>query len=761
LPNFERVKSTNAGKVLRDLAKKERDKIKADNLDIKNIILPSYRIDGTKSSFGPYGKYMVAYAERLFKEPEMLEKKLIFIENATGKAVYEIAETNNELSLFPYTWAGNSIFLLQADSFNIDVLNLKAEQFVQDLELDMEYKPNEKAIPLDKQLKYRKVSANKRFVIVPDLNSKANFYVQCTFSDSAKTLIKNLQFIDFSPNSRLMFFKNNANELIVVSTSELERFGGKTLDYNTLKAMPDTLKTPENYIFHEFLPGLTEKEELIEEDIEMPSDFYYDRVGNIREISSFDQTDQLFLNYKALELYHEKVGIQFHFTDYFGNFVQGVGNELFKKNWCNLIIESSDGKIKQIDDFEVIENSVGDTMKTAIAVVLDHSGSIGADRAKKMQDGTLQLIKALRKEDALAIVKFDHNVGIESELSNDKDFLTKQLTMNGIGRFGGTSSLLDAINSGISLVNNATDYPKKAVIVITDGFENSSYISKNELITRAIQSNVSLNVIHLGYEKNFDFLSGIAYHTEGQILTVFNRQDYKWIFTDLYKRLKNYYTIRFNTSLQGTYKVFAEVCLNKISTQKLAIEFEYKPVDLDNVSLYFDAKDAFLGESRKIDKTIASEAKYTFKPISDFSKIKILNPKGEIISLSGDTTTVISPLAEEFYSLNLPEIKFNKNEVNILDGTDEGIDEIANFMKKNRSVILEIASHTDDSGDSKRNLDLTERRAIVVKKKLIALGVDDFRIKINAFGSSKPLVPENSEENRNTNRRIEFKILNF
>jgi outer membrane protein OmpA-like peptidoglycan-associated protein len=178
--------------------------------------------------------------------------------------------------------------------------------------------------------------------------------------------------------------------------------------------------------------------------------------------------------------------------------------------------------------------------------------------------------------------------------------------------------------------------------------------------------------------------------------------------------------------------------------------------------LYFDSKDAFLQNTNEIAKEIAQDKKYSIKPLTNFDKIKILSPKGELISLPIDTSTVnLVPLVEEFNSLTFPDIKFNFNEASIVEGTADGLEELAAFLKKNRTVVIEIGGHTDDVGDAKRNRELTERRAINVKKKLLALGVIAERIQTVGYSDSRPVVDNSTEENRNLNRRIEFKLLSY
>ena len=67
-----------------------------------------------------------------------------------------------------------------------------------------------------------------------------------------------------------------------------------------------------------------------------------------------------------------------------------------------------------------------------------------------------------------------------------------------------------------------------------------------------------------------------------------------------------------------------------------------------------------------------------------------------------------------------------------------------------------IQGHSSGEGSDQYNYLLSEQRAEAVKTHLINLGIDSSRIKIQAFGSEKPLYEENSERNIILNRRIEI-----
>ncbi len=79
-------------------------------------------------------------------------------------------------------------------------------------------------------------------------------------------------------------------------------------------------------------------------------------------------------------------------------------------------------------------------------------------------------------------------------------------------------------------------------------------------------------------------------------------------------------------------------------------------------------------------------------------------------------------------------------------------------MKKNPNYTLEIEGHTDNTGDAAKNMDLSQRRANTIKKYLVTKGIDEKRLTAQGFGDTRPLVPNDSEENKAKNRRVEFKV---
>lgn len=85
--------------------------------------------------------------------------------------------------------------------------------------------------------------------------------------------------------------------------------------------------------------------------------------------------------------------------------------------------------------------------------------------------------------------------------------------------------------------------------------------------------------------------------------------------------------------------------------------------------------------------------------------------------------------------------------------------EVVKFMQLNGAVKVEIGGHTDNTGNESYNQQLSEKRAGAVAEFLISNKIAPSRIQIRGYGSKKPQKPNDSDENRQQNRRIEFKIL--
>jgi outer membrane protein OmpA-like peptidoglycan-associated protein len=103
----------------------------------------------------------------------------------------------------------------------------------------------------------------------------------------------------------------------------------------------------------------------------------------------------------------------------------------------------------------------------------------------------------------------------------------------------------------------------------------------------------------------------------------------------------------------------------------------------------------------------------------------------------------------------LKGITFETAKATILPESYPQLDIVAEFMTRKRSARLEIAGHTDNVGNPKANKALSQKRAIACRSYLISKGIDGGRITAVGHGDTRPVAPNDTEEGRQQNRRIE------
>ncbi len=108
------------------------------------------------------------------------------------------------------------------------------------------------------------------------------------------------------------------------------------------------------------------------------------------------------------------------------------------------------------------------------------------------------------------------------------------------------------------------------------------------------------------------------------------------------------------------------------------------------------------------------------------------------------------------------KIQFAYNDSTILEVSFSLLDEVADVIKKNPHVKkIEVAGHASSEGSDAHNLRLSKARAKSVMTYLVEKGgIPKDRLQSEGYGETKLLVnPEETEADREKNRRVEFNIL--
>ena len=107
----------------------------------------------------------------------------------------------------------------------------------------------------------------------------------------------------------------------------------------------------------------------------------------------------------------------------------------------------------------------------------------------------------------------------------------------------------------------------------------------------------------------------------------------------------------------------------------------------------------------------------------------------------------------------LKNIFFEFDKYDLQDKSKTELEKMVRFLTENPLIKIEIGGHTDNDGSPAYNLKLSQNRAQSVASYLLQYGIDIKRISQKGYGADRPIQPNDSEENKQANRRIEFKIL--
>lgn len=105
------------------------------------------------------------------------------------------------------------------------------------------------------------------------------------------------------------------------------------------------------------------------------------------------------------------------------------------------------------------------------------------------------------------------------------------------------------------------------------------------------------------------------------------------------------------------------------------------------------------------------------------------------------------------------KITFAPSSANIEASAAETVDKIAEIMRDCSDVRMEIAGYTDSQGREEMNLALSQNRAQAVLSALLSRRILTSNLSAVGYGEASPIADNGTEEGREANRRIEFRLL--
>jgi Ca-activated chloride channel family protein len=206
------------------------------------------------------------------------------------------------------------------------------------------------------------------------------------------------------------------------------------------------------------------------------------------------------------------------------------------------------------ENFQLFEGSAGQEIKTfssedapvSLGVIFDSSGSMSSkmDRAK---DAVVEFFKTANPQDEFFMITFSDEPEVVSDFTSSVDEIQGKLVFTVPRR---RTALLDAIYMGVTKMRQAK-YAKKALLIISDGGDNHSRYTENEIKALVKEADVMVYAIGI-YDRYFqtqeerlgpELLGQIAELSGGRAFTVENPNDLADVATKIGIELRNQYVL--------------------------------------------------------------------------------------------------------------------------------------------------------------------------------------------------------------------------
>ena len=206
------------------------------------------------------------------------------------------------------------------------------------------------------------------------------------------------------------------------------------------------------------------------------------------------------------------------------------------------------------DNFQLYEGNAQQQIRTfssedapvSIGVIFDSSGSMASkmDRAK---EAVMEFFKTANPQDEFFMITFSDEPEVVADFTSSVDEIQNKLLYVVPRR---RTSLLDAIYMGVTKMREAK-YPKKALLIISDGGDNHSRYTENEIKAMVKEADVMIYAIGI-YDRYASameerlgpqLLSDITELSGGRAFTIDNPNDLADVATKIGIELRNQYVL--------------------------------------------------------------------------------------------------------------------------------------------------------------------------------------------------------------------------
>lgn len=193
--------------------------------------------------------------------------------------------------------------------------------------------------------------------------------------------------------------------------------------------------------------------------------------------------------------------------------------------------------------------------------------------------------------------------------------------------------------------------------------------------------------------------------------------------------------------------------INANTRQPMSAKLLYGPTDIGHYLRFFKSRDGAF--EFRIPKGETYKLTGELKDFIAMQKV-IVTKKGKY-QPTQKVVIEMTPIKENI-EIKIDPIYFKRTESVILETSYPALDYLSTLLKENQKIHIRIEGHTENVGDPKDLMDLSEERAFAIKRYLMDKGIDSTRLATKGFGGTRPAKRTINKSEQQKNRRVEIRI---
>ena len=212
-------------------------------------------------------------------------------------------------------------------------------------------------------------------------------------------------------------------------------------------------------------------------------------------------------------------------------------------------------------------------------------------------------------------------------------------------------------------------------------------------------------------------------------------------------------------TVQATFKASSESTLLMDKEPDVTLHALFKPVDASTINVLVPESGLFEGVPVVRDGKLSEDAKKALDRANDTESSP--DPVAlETFTASVDGASDTRVTGKSVTITLASDVLFDSDSADLSAQADTTLKKAADQLSTYPGGQVTIVGHTDDVADDAHNQDLSQRRAQAVSDRLGQLAsMSAYSVSVSGKGESEPRVPNDSDENRQLNRRVEITLV--